>query len=150
MAQPSPDLQRLAPEKLTVIFSRSKILLGLGIAVMLHLVLMAATSVTYVRDTWVDPEGAARRKAERLAAKEAVAKGARAAPATARATEPTPSTAAGTAPATGASAGKTPDELEMDRRKGSAVIKQITDKPKKGEIPKNPDDLGIGIDETNP
>ena len=150
MSTPSQDLQRLAPEKLTVTFSRSKILLGLGIAVVLHLVLMAATSVTYVRDTWIDPEGAVRRKAEKLAAMKAGdAKGKRPAPGTATRAEK-PATGEAAPPKTDTTAGKTPEEIELAKRKGSRVVQDITAKAKTSDIPKDPDDLGIPIEDIKP
>ena len=37
----------------------------------------------------------------------------------------------------------------MEKRKGAPVIQQITEKAKKDDIPREPDDIGISIDETN-
>jgi hypothetical protein len=147
MPEHTPELKQLVPEKLSVTFSRSRIVHCLLLAIGVHLVLMALTSVGYVRDTWIDPEGAARRKAERLAAKKAEEEGAAPAPATG-AGPGKPGTAA--EPGTAATAGKTPEEIEMAKRKDAPVIKDITAKAKKGEIPKQPDDLGISIEDTNP
>ena len=117
----------VSPDTLVLGFSRSKIMLGIGIAIAVHVVLILATSVTYIRDRWIDPEGAAKRKA---AAPAVVAAQATEAP-------KTPSTASPTA--------KSPEEA----RKDTPVMKGITELPKKGEIPKAPDDLGISIKETN-
>jgi outer membrane biosynthesis protein TonB len=143
------ELQRLVPENLMVTFSRSRIFHCLLIAIGMHVVLMAATSVTYVRDTWIDPEGAARRKAEKLAAKKAEQEAAAAVTTQAAPTEK-PSTSAQTEPPTSTTAAKTPAEAEMEKRKGAPVIQEITAKAKTSDIPKEPDGLGITIEETNP
>jgi len=140
MSQAPQTLQRLVPETLTATFSRSRIVRCLLIAVAVHLVLLAATSVVYVRDAWIDPEGAARRKAAKKAARDAAAPSPKA----------TPSTAGAPAPKPTAGAATTTHEAEMEKRKHAPVIQRITAKAKKGEIPKEPDDLGITIEETNP
>jgi len=144
MSDAPQELQRLVPEKLTVAFSKSRIFHCLLLAIGMHLLLVVVTSIGYVRDTWIDPEGAARRKAAALAARKAEEEGA-----AGSAAAPT-SDAAGARPSTAAAAAKTPDGAELEKRKDAPVIKQITEKAKKGEIPKEPDGLGISIDETNP
>ncbi len=152
MAVPPTEFQRLSPDKLTVTFSRSRISRWVLLAIAAHLLLVAATSVTYVRDRWVDPEGAARRKAERLAAAKAGARApaTEAAPGTAAdGAKGTPQPTTQTAPGTGTAAARTPQEQEMEKRKGAPVIQQITEKAKKDDIPREPDDIGISIDETN-
>lgn len=149
MPEPSQDFERLVPEKLTVTFSSSRIFHCLLIAIGVHAVLVAATSVTYVRDTWIDPEAAARRRAEKLAARKAEGEAAAALPTPAAPTQ-TPSTAEQPAPASSATAAKTPEEIEMEKRKDASVIKAITAKAKTSDIPKEPDGLGITIEETNP
>ena len=126
MSEAPQDLQRLVPGKLTATFSRSRIRHCLLIAVAAHLVLLVATSVVYVRDTWIDPEGAARRKAAKKADGEAAA------------------------PKSLTGAARTAHEAEMEKRKDAPVIKDIAAKANKDEIPKEPDGLGITIDETNP
>ena len=140
MADAPQDLQRLVPEKLTATFSRSRIFPCLLIAVAVHIVLLVATSVVYVRDTWIDPEGAARRKTAKKADGEAAAPN----------PQPKPAAAGEAAPKSRTGAAKTAHEAEMDKRKDAPVIKGITAKAKKDEIPKEPDGLGITIDETNP
>jgi len=132
-----PDIDRLSPDKLVIGFSRSKIMLCIGLAIAVHLVLIGATSVGYIRDRWIDPEGAARRKEAQLEAKKAEA--ARLAVLTAKVKAPAP---APPAP-------KASEEKKAEEKKDTPVVKGITELPKKGEIPKKPDDLGISIDETN-
>ena len=147
MADPASDLQRLSPDKLVAGFARTKVFQCLLIAIAAHLVLAAATSVAYVRDRWIDPEGAAKRAAEKLAAQRAE----EAEPAAPRAMAPKgarPATHAAAKPTTASA--KAPDDPEMTRRKGSRVVDNITKAAKKDEIPKAPDDLGIPIEDTTP
>ena len=143
MADPSSDLQRLSPDKLVAGFARTKVFQCLLIAIAAHLVLAAATSVAYVRDRWIDPEGAAKRAADKLAAQRAEE---------AEATPPRALAPMGARPATHAAAKPTtaPDDPEMARRKGSRVVDSITKAAKKDEIPKAPDDLGIPIEDITP
>ncbi len=63
------DLDRLAPEKLVTGYSRSNMALALILAIMLHVVVIGATSIEYIDRTWVRPEyyqaiQAAKEKAE--------------------------------------------------------------------------------------
>ena len=133
MADVPQDTDRLSPDKLVLGFSRSKILMGIGIAVAVHVVFLLATSVTYIRDRWIDPEGAAKRKAAQLEARQAEEAKAAAAKRPAEAARPAAPDA------------RSPEEARRD----TPEMKGITELPKKGEIPKAPDDLGISIDETN-
>ena len=130
MADVPQDINTLSPDKLVLGFSRSKILMGIGIAVAVHVVFLLATSVTYIRDRWVDPEGAMKRKAAQLEARQAEAAAAKRPAEAARPAAPD---------------ARSPEEARRD----TPVMKGITELPKKGEIPKAPDDLGISIDETN-
>jgi len=145
MAGLPQDVDKLSPDKLMLGFTRSKIMLGIGVAVAIHLVLLLATSVTYIRDRWIDPEGAARRKAEQLEARKAKEAEAAAASEKALATTKRPAAPSTKAPGAASPAAPGPDEA----RKNTPVVKGITELPKKGEIPKKPDDLGISIDDTN-
>ncbi len=135
MASEPQGIQRHSPDKLLTGFSKTRVLWYFAIAIAIHIVATGATSVGYIRDRWIDPEGAALRKAAQLEAAKAEAES-RKPKADARKSEvprPEPREA------------KAPD----DARKNAPVVKEITDLPKKGEIPKQPDDLGISIDETN-
>lgn len=137
MAGRPPDVLEHSPDKLLTGFSKTRVVWYLAIAVAIHIVATAATSVGYIRDRWIDPEGAARRRIEQLEAKKADAQGLKSELDSRRpdARRPEPK---------GAKA-LTPEEA----RKNTPVMKEITDLPKAGEIPKQPDDLGISIDETN-
>lgn len=138
-----PEIERYAPDKLLLGFSKTRVAQCFAIAIAIHLVAAAATSVGYIRDHWIDPEGAARRRAEQLEARKAEELNA-SAPASQRPALPKPAAAGPDAP-------KAKDAAPADdeARKKSPVMKEITELPKKGEIPRQPDDLGISIDETN-
>jgi len=137
MADEPLEVLEHSPDRLLTGFSKTKLARYLVIAVVIHIVATAATSVGYIRDRWIDPEGAARRKAEQLEARKADAQGAKSKVESRRpdARRPQPKEAKAL----------TPEEA----RKNTPVMKEITDLPKKGEIPAQPDDLGISIDETN-
>jgi len=143
--------QARTPDQLLRIFSQSRFLFGIVVAVVLHLVLIAVTSVGYLRDRVIDPEGAAARK---QAAEMATAT---------PAPEATPDAAATPAPAPAAMAVASPtvappapapepgsDEAIMKERAGSPVIQSITETASPGEIPKEPGDEGLSLEATNP
>jgi len=138
-----PEIERYAPDKLLLGFSKTRVAQCFAIAIAIHLVAAAATSVGYIRDHWIDPEGAAQRRARQLEARKSDELKAPASaperPAPPRPDTPQPDSLK-------AKDGASPDE---EARKKSPVMKEITDLPKKGEIPKQPDDLGLSIDETN-
>jgi len=128
MTDKDTDIQQLAPEKLTAGFSHSPIVAAGLVALALHLLVVLGTSVSYINDTWIDPEGAAARRAPAEAAQRP--------PATpAAATQPTPATA----PVAG-------EDPLLSRHRDAPVVREITEtRP----APKSPD-LGIDLDDTNP
>ncbi len=136
MASEPQGIQRHSPDKLLMGFSKTRVVWYFAIAIIIHIVATGATSVGYIRDRWIDPEGAALRKAAQLEAAKAETESRKPRPAEPRRPEPSRPEPKET---------KAPD----DARKSTPVVKEITDLPKKGEIPKQPDDLGISIDETN-
>lgn len=141
-SEPTPAdqrIDRLSPEALVESFSRSHLLRWFLVALAAHLLLIGAFSIGTIRDM-LDPEGAAARKAEALAAAKAASAPAAAAepPAAEAKTETTPAQSAAAPAAATEAAPQTPIE-----RATSEVAKP-------DEIPTAPDDLGIGIDDTNP
>ena len=120
------------------------------VSLVIHIALIGGTSVGFIKDTWIDPEGAAARQAEhdaKIAAEKAAAKAAKAPP---TAPAHAPGSAAGasaTKPAT--STGDTSDEALMKAHGDAPVVKRSTEVSKPGEIPDKPDDLGISIEDTN-
>jgi hypothetical protein len=141
-SEPTPAdqrIDRLSPEALVESFSRSHLLRWFLVALAAHLLLIGGFSIGTIRDM-LDPEGAAARKAEALAAAKAASAPAAAAepPAAEARTETTAAQSAAAPAAATEAAPQTPIE-----RATSEVAKP-------DEIPTAPDDLGIGIDDTNP
>ncbi len=141
----------MSPQKLLNGFSKDRIVFWLAVAACIHVVLISLLSLGYIRDRWIDPEGAEARKAAVLAAQEALKK-----EAAAKVVRPPVSTGAvsqanaatsGVAKVSGASTGTT--EQILEQRKDSPVVKRITEKAKPEEIPAQPNDLGISIGDTN-
>ena len=142
-----------SPEKLLSGFLKGHIVLWILFAVAVHAVLIGMLSLGYIRDRWIDPEGAVTRKAAAEAAKKELQKAA--APEAAKAAAPAATNAAAAqavkpavAP-TSTTAAATGDQIPEDR-KDSPVVKRITEQAKPGEMPKQPAELGISIDDTNP
>jgi len=130
-----------APEKLMQNFTASRFLLWIGAAVGLHAVFIGLFSLGYIRDK-IDPAGAALRKAATEAAAKAEPQ---------RQKSPLPVSAA---PETTASAAKpapvvTNEEALLEARRNTPVVRAITQMPKPGEIPSQPGELGIDIEDTN-
>lgn len=154
------------PDKLLTGFAKTPISFYVVIAIGLHVLFVGATSVRYIRDTYVDPEGAklrleAKKKAEEDARKEKNAPPPTASEAEAKPEadkskdgEETPAAAKGSA----TDEADKPAEIDQiegtDRKltkeqKESSVIKEITKVAKPEEIPASPDELPINFDDTN-
>ncbi len=141
----------MSPQKLLVGFSKDRIIFWIGVAVAVHIVLIGLLSLGYIRDRWIDPQGAEDRKAAALAAqetlkKETAAKIARPPVATGVVAQAGVSTT-GVAKASANSSGTT--EQILDDRKNAPVVKRITEKAQPGDIPAQPNDLGISINDIN-
>ncbi|MEI8351314.1 MAG: hypothetical protein WCG36_03275 [bacterium] len=152
----NPEINAVSPEQLLVVFSRGRILLWMGVAVLIHVGVIGVTSVGYIRDHWIDPEGAKARKETVAAALEAekarMAPAVRPAPPAASAVAATNSPASVPAPAAatnapGATAGD--EAAQLAARRGTKVVKRITEAASSNEIPQKPD-LGILLEDTNP
>jgi len=126
-------------------FDRTTTGFWVTVSLVLHIALIGGTSIGFIRDTWIDPEGAAARQAEidaKIAADKAAAKAAKA-PTTA------PAPTASQATTKSATPGDTSDEALMKANADAPVVKRSTEVSKPNEIPQTPDDLGISIDDTN-
>lgn len=135
MNEQTQNALKMSPEKLMSGFTRSRFSLWMAAAVVVHVIFIGSLSFGYIRDTWIDPDGAAERKA----AAEELARAAAPKPAPAPAPKPVP--AAPTNPPT--------EQTLMEQRKNTPVIKAITQTAATNEIPKQPDDLGISINDTH-
>jgi len=107
----------------------------------IHLSISVFISYGYLRDHYLDPEGAVARKAAALAAA--------AKPEPAPAPQPVVPKPVLPAPVPTASAtpSNSPDRL-LEERKNTPVVQRITETAKLAEIPKQPGDLGISLDDT--
>lgn len=150
-----------APEKLMQNFTASRFLLWIGAAVGLHVVFIGLFSLGYIRDTWIDPEGAVLRKAADEAAAKAELPQQKAptpAPAAGQTkggtnetdaaarqakggTNETPAAAVKPAPAV------TNEAAMLEARKNTPVVKAITQTSKPDEIPGKPNELGIDMND---
>jgi hypothetical protein len=152
------DIERMSPDKLVAGFSRSRIMAGVFLSIIVHLVVLGATSIDYLHGV-VDPDWKIEQERKRQAELDAkkvqeLKERLEAAPAPA-------------APAAGATEGSTTGEegakTEGDRgeqkemseqermmkeRGDSKIIKTITETASPDELPKEPD-LGISIEDTN-
>jgi hypothetical protein len=158
----------MSPQKLLIGFSRDRIIFWISVAIVAHIVFIGALSLGYIRDTWIDPTGAAKRKEAAAAAVEAAKKEAEAAKHAAAGKVAKPSAPTGAvanaaattgvvaqvgaataavARAEGTSTGTT--EQIMHDRQNTPIIKAITEKASPEEIPNQPNDLGISINDTN-
>jgi hypothetical protein len=138
-----PDVVPPTPDKLLALFARGRIGLWLAVALAAHLVLIGGTSVGYIRDRWIDPDGAVARKAaaDAVAAAAAAAKKASA--------KPVAAPAAGTATNAPSATGPGPSEqTTLDERKDTPVVKRISAAAASNELPRVTDDLGISINDT--
>lgn len=144
-----PEVEKVSPEKLIAGFARGRIALWVVVAVVAHVLLIGGTSVGYIRDRWVDPEGAQVRKAKAqaiaAAAKQAAA---RAAAAAAPKAKPALAVASATNAAPVAAA-STNESVAGRAVQDTPVMKRITATATTNELPKPGDDLGISIRDTN-
>lgn len=165
----SRDSGATAPEQLLVVFTRGRIAFWMAVAVLVHVVVIGATSLGYIRDQWIDPEGAKLRKeaaAAALAAEKAKARapvkpaGTNAAPQAVAASNAPAGVVTGAAPATAtgtvttavagtnAAAASGDEASELAARRNTTVVKRITESASSNEIPKKPE-LGISLEDTN-
>jgi len=148
MAEANRELEQLSPDDLVADFGRTGLVKWIVLAVVIHVVLLGATSVGYVHLRfleWFDPQAYEAKIAAIEAEQKARIAAAQPAPAPARSVPPAPSpdgTAADGAPATGTPA--VPD------RENNAYVEQLRQTATPAEIPQRPDDLGLSIEDTRP
>jgi hypothetical protein len=128
-----------SPDKLLAGFSKGRIVVWMAIAIMIHVVFIGMTSIGYIRDR-LDPEGA---KARQEAAAAALKEKNKEAPKPAETTTNSQVSKSVSSSSTGS------EDRLMEERKDTPVVKRITEKAKTNEIPVQPNDIGISIDDTN-
>ena len=149
-----------SPRKLLAAFTGGSIVFWILAAALIHAVFIGSLSVGYIRDTWIDPEGARLRKiaieeavkerkaiedARRIRQQKAAYSNAllQAIAASNAASSNANASASGGTNATAGLPGV------PEGRENSAVVKRINEKASTNEIPQQPD-LGISVEETNP
>ena len=142
-----------SPRKLLAAFGGGRIFFWILTALLIHVVVIGGLSVGYIRDRWIDPDGAAVRKAAAAAAVQALQQQAEAKnrpPAKGAATNAAPVAAASTnaAPAAAPAANAAGVAIPPDRE-NSPVVRRITGKAPTNELPRQPGELGISIEDTN-
>ncbi len=143
----SPEIEKLSPQKLLGTFTQTRFVLWVVAAIAIHIVVIGGLSAGYIRDTWIDPEGAVQRKAAAEAAAKAEAEKLMKQPAPLPATNAAPAAVAATnAPAPVATTNAAASLLEQ--RKETPIVKAITEVAPTNDIPRQPDDIGISIKDT--
>jgi len=132
---------RRGPDKLLTTFSKSPFWIWVLMSLVIHLSISGFISYGFIRDHYLDPEGAAARKAAALAAEAKPEPTPAPKPVTPPPVPSTPAPAA-TGPAT-----NSPDRL-LEEHKNTPIVKRITETAKPNEIPKQPGDLNISLDDT--
>jgi hypothetical protein len=140
MPNPFQNVNGPAARKMAAELSSASTLKWVGVAFLVHVVILCATSVGYIRDTWVDPQGAQARRAAAAKAAEiaAAAKPADVAQPAAKSDATKPAVAA-----------PKPDDTAalIEKNKDKPVIKNITETAKPGETPKSPTRNGFNFDD---
>lgn len=139
--QDDDRIDRLSPDALVETFSRGQMFRWFLAALLIHTVVIGGLSVGTIRDL-LDPEGAKARKAAAVEAAKAASAAAQ--PASAPAEQ-----AAATPPAEGEKPATEP-ATPGDEKPKTPVEEATSATAKPDEIPAAPDDLGIGLDDTNP
>ena len=150
MSEFDEEMRRFAPHKLLSIFAKTKIVLFLVLALAIHVVVIGGTSVDYVYYRVVFPKkGELRDKArDALKTKEEEHRKKVAADKEAAAESNRLARAAANTNTASTAKGPLTDADRMDAAKDTAVIKRITDTAKPEEMPDDPGDLGITVEDT--
>ena len=134
---------RRGPDKLLTTFSKSPFWIWVIMSLVIHLSITGFISYGYIRDHYLDPEGAAARKAAALAAVAKPQPTPAPKPVTPPPAPPTPTPAP-----SGPGAATNSTDRQLEEHKNTPVVKRITETAKPDEIPKQPGDLNISLDDT--
>jgi hypothetical protein len=135
------DIDKLSPQKLMGVFSETPALMAFGVAVILHVLVIGGTSLSYIYATWINPSAPV--------AEEDAANGGSGTDAaggtnvTAVAATNDAATAGEATADEGAATGPAEGQAE------APVVKRVTEASAPGETPDLPDDIGIKIEDTN-
>ena len=138
MANALKNLNSQTAQKMVKDMSNRDTVMWVLAAAVVHLVLIGATSVPYMRDHWFDPAGAAaREKAAELA--EATA-----------ATQPAQAVASiDTKPVAKPADPIAEDKAMLEQKKNNPEVKKVTETAKPNEIPKSPTHEGFHLDDSS-
>ena len=140
--QDDQDIQRHSPQKLMGSFAGSRMLVCLGIALAVHVIIVGGSSLDYIYYNWINREAGKARQERLEAERKAKADGGR---------EAAETPAGGDAKAEpGAAAGAEGEEAMLEAHSDTPVVKRVTEKATPDEIPEQPEELGISLDDTNP
>ena len=144
MKQEGFDLKvgRRGPDKLLATFSKTPFWLWVISSFIIHSSIAIFISYGYLRDNYLDPEGAVARKAAALAAEAKPEPKAEPKPAAAKPVVAPPVAPPATSPPSNST------ERLLEEHKNAPIVKSITEQAKPSEIPKQPGDLGISLDDT--
>ncbi len=146
MAAENQDYSRHSPDRLLEVFSRGRLLIWVIVAVAAHVLMTVATSTGYIRDHYLDPDGAALRKAAAAGAEKTKKAGAKT-NAVARTAAATGAVATASAATTNLSVPVGGEAIPADRA-GAPAVKRITEVARPDEMPSKPGDLGISLEDT--
>jgi hypothetical protein len=144
MNQHSHEIEKLSPPSLLAGFTKSRLVAWIVVATLIHVVVIGALSFDYIRDTWINPEGAALRKQQAEAAAREALKAATETNTAAAATAPS-NTKAATVTTAKPAKQLTEEERLAKERNNTPVMKEITETASTNDIPREPDALDLSI-----
>lgn len=135
---PTNAWERQRPDRLMRLFTTTPVVKWLLVSIIAHLLILGITSMAYIRDR-IDPDGAEARAAAAQAAS------------TKAETATEASTATEAAPVTPSPVGQGPKtEAELlENHKNAPVVQRITETAAPEDIPRQPDDLGLSLEDTH-
>jgi hypothetical protein len=136
----SQNLSAANRRKMVSEISNRQTIMWVAVAFVFHVVLIGATSLSYIHDRWIDPAGAAARVQAADAAEAQKLASDSAPPTATQSPVPPPAQTDAT----------TPDEKKiLDQRRDNPEVKKVTEAAKPGEIPKNPTHQGFDLDDSS-
>lgn len=154
MQEKKEDSIIYSPDSLLSTFSKGRMAFWVSVAVIIHVVLIAMLSLGYIRDTWINPEGAKMRKEQAEAQKAAElkklasSKAVKTAPVTKPETGATQAVATASA-TTGQGDRVNSDQDKLDKVKNTPMGQRLTAVATSNEVPRQSSDLGLSIEDTN-
>jgi len=143
------DVENLSPHKLLRHFSKNRVLPCIILALMVHVLVIGGSSAEFIYYTWIDPSANPDAATAGQPGEQPGEGAPGSTPAAGDPSEEKPGDAengAGDEPSEPGGNGSTtpPDEDQTP-----PVVKRITEKASPDEIPADPDDFGISIEDTN-